>query len=224
MINNRLTSWLWLLAVLVLPMSAGASPPSQSGLIGLLEVPHQWDQSSEDYRVDSSLAVYADANINSADQRVIHNLSDLETFEWSYEAPAAAVFGYHHDGEQAWYQLGLESTGARGWVVASKQLNFHPLSELVSESLAYLTGSWDKRVFSDVADPATAKLLDVTGDEIPIEVAGTAMFEGQLWVLVVVMKQSQCWSSAAPQVLDVGWLPAHSASGQLNIWYYSRGC
>ena len=198
--------------------------PDHPGLIGLLEIPYQWDQGGESNRLLTPVVVYPDAEIMASEGRSLHSLDDLDSFEWSYEAPAAGVYGYRYDGKQSWYQVRLEATGQSGWIVASKQLQFHPLSELLLHSLAYLTGSWDKRVFSDLVDPATAKLLDVSGDQIPIEVAVTAMFEDQLWVLVVVLQQSQCSSAAPPAVIDAGWLPVHSPEGEVNAWYYSRGC
>ena len=78
--------------------------------------------------------------------------------------------------------------------------------------------------FVAVGDLATGTVLDVRGDEIPIAVAGSSMFAGELWILVVVLKESVCSSSDAPRALKSGWIPAHSAVGELNIWFYSRGC
>ena len=213
-----------LLCLMSVSFSTLARLPDHPGLIGLLEIPHQWELDGESNRLLTPLVIYPDTEIVSSEGRSLQSLDELDSFEWSYEAPAAAVYGYHYDGKQSWYQVRLEVTGQSGWVVASKQLQFHPLSELLLHSLAYLTGSWDKQVFSDLADPATARVLDVSGDQIPMEVASTAMFEGQLWILVVVLQQSQCSSSAAPAVLASGWLPVHSAEGEVNAWYYSRGC
>ena len=212
------------LFLMISSFSSLARLPDHPGLIGLLEIPHEWDRDGEHNRLLTPLVIYPDAEIVASKARTLQSLDDLDGFEWSYEASAAAVYGYHYDGKRSWYQVRLTTTGQSGWVIAEKQLPFHPLSELLLHSLAYLTGSWDKQIFGDPADPATAKRLDVSGDQIPIEVASTAMVDGQLWLLVVVLQQSQCSSSAAPAVLDSGWVPVHSAAGAVNGWFYSRGC
>lgn len=212
------------LSLLLLPLVVNAGVPSHPNLIGLLELPYTWNERTLENQLLVPFGLLSAPTAESPAIKVIKNLGHVETHEWSYEELAAAVYGYRHDGEQAWYQLRISPTGEPAWIRGNKQITFHPLSELVSESLSYMTATWDKRVFGTVGDPTTDTVLPDRGEEIPVAVAGSAMFDGKLWILAVVLKESVCSSSDAPSVLKSGWVPAHSTSGELNIWFYSRGC
>ena len=224
-VAKSLHGMLWLLAsMLLLPFASDASNPAHPGLIGLLEIPYTWDEPSRGNKLAIPARLFSVANKESPGMGAMKVLSHVETHEWSYEELAAAVYEYHYDGELTWYRLRIASSGKPAWIAASKGMIFHPLSALVSESLSYLTSAWDKRLFSRASEPSTAAALKVTGDEIPIAVAETAILKGKLWILVVVLKESVCSSADAPAVLASGWIPAHARTGKMNIWFYSRGC
>ena len=214
----------FLIILLLFPGATNARDPDHPGLIGLLEIPYAWDDQTNENHLLAPVRLFSSPITDGTELRILHNLGDVETHEWSYELPAAAVYGYHYDGEQTWYQLRESPSGDLAWMSGDRQNRFHPLSKLVSESLAYLTATWDKRIFATVGDATTSTVVVSRGEEISIAVASSAMFEGKLWILVVVLKDSVCSSSDAPRVLGSGWIPAHSASGTLNIWFYSRGC
>ena len=100
----------------------------------------------------------------------------------------------------------------------------HDIPLLISESLPYLTGAWNGRVYRTAGNAGTVTQIKSREPEAPVAVAGSAMLDKKLWFMVVVLKESPCASAEAPTVLQAGWIPAHSKSGDLNIWFYSRGC
>ena len=60
-------------------------------------------------------------------------------------------------------------------------------------------------------------------DNPDVRVVGTQQIGDALWVQVDVLDHSLCVGKT-PIVRQRGWVPAHAASGKLNIWYPSRGC
>jgi hypothetical protein len=57
-----------------------------------------------------------------------------------------------------------------------------------------------------------------------VRVTGMRTVNGALWAAVEVITDHDCGGSGAGVVRVRGWLPAHAASGDLNVWYYPRGC
>lgn len=209
---------------MALPLVAAADAPGFPGLIGLLELPSLYDTSSTGHPPGTALTIRAAPSQDSEPTGRISHPHALESHEWSYEQPAAAVYGYRHDGQTSWYQLRLLPSGRMGWVNATRDSVFHPLSELISESLPYLTAAWNGLLYRRAGDPTTVTQLEPGGPEAPVAVARSAMHENRLWFLVVALKEGPCSSAEAPVVLQAGWIPAHAESGDLNIWFYSRGC
>jgi hypothetical protein len=216
------------IALLVLLTSyvfgAGAAVPGESGLLGILELKTIAVSPAGEPKLDAPIDLRSEPKATSSTIDATGNLSDLAHYEWSYEQPGFAFYGHVYDGEKAWYELEIRRNRQRGWVQQREDLHVHWLSTLIDESLPYLTSAWDKKLFSDPTDQNSVSELGVSGEEIPIMVAGTEMVDGDLWFLVVVLRESQCASASAPSVLRSGWVPAHTNSGLLNIWFYSRGC
>jgi hypothetical protein len=73
------------------------------------------------------------------------------------------------------------------------------------------------------SDASRENILPAIGERRHVVFADTFGEAGQLWFLVVVVDGTIC-DGGPRSVLAAGWIPAHSASGQLNAWYYSRGC
>ena len=47
----------------------------------------------------------------------------------------------------------------------------------------------------------------------------------QTWLHVAVMSHSVCeFAAGPPEVVSLGWLPAHAESGEPTVWFASRGC
>ena len=60
-------------------------------------------------------------------------------------------------------------------------------------------------------------------DNPDVRVLGTQRIGDALWVNIEVLDHSFCVGKT-PIVRQRGWIPAHAPSGDLNIWYPSRGC
>jgi hypothetical protein len=50
------------------------------------------------------------------------------------------------------------------------------------------------------------------------------MIDDELWLLVIVYGDGRCTAGEPGPVLDAGWTPAHTPSGDSTAWFYSRGC
>ena len=220
-ITNLLAKTMVAAILVCVPVLAFSDMPRSPGFIGILE---NQNRDSDYETIRPSVEVRA---LPSSESEIIFQLDNLdatEAYEWDYEQRGLAVYAYEHDGTDSWYRVRIKVNARFGWVKGHKDLRFHGLSELVTNSLSYLTSEWDRRVFSDPVMSKSALKLAARGSEVPISVASTAMVEGKLWILVVVLQESPCSSSDAPPVLAAGWVPALSDRGQLNVWFYSRGC
>jgi len=209
---------------MAIPLISYAGTPEIPELIGLLEIPSLYDTQLQDHTLETPLLIRSSPSRESKSLGSINRPDALESHEWSYEQPAAAVYGYRLSGQTSWYQVRMKPSGLPGWVSSIADTVFHPLSALISESLPYLTGAWNGRVYGTAGDQSTATKIKLRGPEAPVAVAGSAMLDNNLWFLIVVLKESPCASAEAPSVLQAGWIPAHSEAGNLNIWFYSRGC
>jgi hypothetical protein len=147
--------------------------------------------------------------------------SDLPTLEYSYETPAAIVLA----AQDGWFKIRL--TGDTAWVRASRRDRFMPLADLFSEypSLTALT------------DASSAPLLDAPGGAIvaakaarppgtPVRVIEVRHRGDETWFHVALMSHSICdvEREGPPDVVQIGWLSAHSAAGEPTVWFSSRGC
>ena len=194
------------------------------GLIGLVEIPTLFDASVTGGSVSTPIALRERPSFEAPVIAWAGDANALEHYEWSYEAPAAAVYGYRHDGDIGWLRVNLVSGRTLAWLAAADVAAFHPLSEIMRDSLAYLTKAWDGRVHARAGDPKSASSLGVRGNEVPIAVAASARVRDEVWYLVTVLGESPCSSADAPSVVGAGWVPEHAASGDLNLWFFSRGC
>ena len=81
--------------------------------------------------------------------------------------------------------------------------------------------------FRPVSDPKQMKELArrAWGDESRnVRVTGMRTIDGALWAEVEVVNDHDCGSIEKVVVRARGWVPAHAPSGNLNVWYYARGC
>jgi len=145
--------------------------------------------------------------------------SELPTREYANETPAAIVLA----AQEGWFKIRL-ATGA-AWLRASSRTRFMPMADLFSEYPSLTT----------VSDAHRGPLRDNPEGEVsavkpvqpgtPVRVLGTRQSGGQTWLHVAVMSHSVCEASAGPpEVVGLGWLPAHAASGEPAVWFSARGC
>lgn len=109
-----------------------------------------------------------------------------------------------------WYQVARENhvgewrDAPRLWIQASPVWRFRP-----------------------VADDAQMKELAARAwgpESRDVRVTGSRTIGGKLWADVELITAHDCGRPGADAVRVRGWVPAHAASGDLNVWYYPRGC
>jgi hypothetical protein len=57
---------------------------------------------------------------------------------------------------------------------------------------------------------------------VAYEAVGSAVRDGRLWLYVRLL-DAVCLARE-PVEIARGWVPAKTASGELNAWFWSRGC
>lgn len=146
------------------------------------------------------------------------DVGELPTKEHAYEAPAAIVL----ERRDEWFRIRLDA--GTGWVRASDRDEYFPLEDLLADGLTYLS------------DAAETRLADAPGLEPPrsqpgtlglgrsVRVVESRTLNGELWLRLEVLSHSPCDSDEEPRVVSRGWMPAHDASGEPTVWFYSRGC
>ena len=147
--------------------------------------------------------------------------------ESGYEIASVVVF----EQQCKWLRIALDNSATRfGWVMADDA--FHPLSDLLSASrLTYLTPLWNRRLYdapdakADIAGSRVSRLSAraTNGDFTqPYRAVRTVSEQGRLWLRVELLDEA-C-SVDEPRVIDTGWVPAQSATGEQWAWFWSRGC
>ena len=205
------------------PASTVANPPDRADFVGFLEI-RSHDGVTDAISLKTPLELRLEPTMSARSLGAIKNIAAAETFEWSYESIGIGVYGYTHDGDNAWYRIYIPEKRQYAWIVGRDGFVFRGLSQLVTDSLSYMTRNWDRLVYSDPTVPGSATALETADDEVAIEIASSTRIGGRIWLLVVVLEESPCTSAEAPAVLGSGWVPALSEKGLLNVWFYSRGC
>lgn len=150
--------------------------------------------------------------------RAVRSLAEFATRELSYEQPALLVYAV----EGNWLQVAL-ADGQRLWV-SSDEVRLHPLEVVVLRRLSYLSRDWDGKVWSEPGAALTAELPPRPGVERSVRVRDARRHQGRSWLQVDIYDRSECESGPPPQLIASGWVPAHQASGEPLVWFYSRGC
>jgi hypothetical protein len=111
------------------------------------------------------------------------------------------------DRRDDWFQVVLaeetEGEPTPAWVQASPIWRFHAVTS-EAERRRVATDAWGQ-------------------DNPDVRILGTRRIGEVLWVEVEVLNHSFC-TGQTPVVLERGWIPAHASSGEVNVWYSSRGC
>jgi hypothetical protein len=150
----------------------------------------------------------------------------LESAEYAYEESAAVVY----ERRNGWYRVGYVAGEERhpAWLAPQDAGTFQDNYELFRDRLAYLTASWDGRIYRlpEVgADPQVIRRADLGGDDrhVDIEIVRLERVGDAIWALVVVLGPGRCSAQHSP-VVAAGFVPLFDSRDTLNIWFYSRGC
>jgi len=139
----------------------------------------------------------------------------LLTKEYRYEAAAAIVLETQGD----WFKLKISSGSA--WIQGTKKGKYFPLEYLFKNKMAYIESSSGIKVFRESSIYDSIGLVS-NGDFV--NVIKTVNVDSKYWHHIQILDSSGCESIEPPEVLYEGWISAHTATGKLTTWFYSRGC
>lgn len=205
-------------------------------IIGLVEVPEifgtaEGPGSGQQTPVPNSapLNLLVEPRTGAQVSVTVRSERDLISRESDYEIRSAVVT----DARDGWFKLKTEKS--EGWLEPRFAGRFHPLMELYTESLTYLTAEWNGRVFhaagkkDGVTEIPVDHVTDGDNEKWATNLAGAEVIEsqnvdGQLWLKVKVFHPDVRCEGTEPRESAEGWIPAYADSGELNVWFYSRGC
>jgi hypothetical protein len=144
--------------------------------------------------------------------------------EIGYEAGAAVVY----EQRAGWYRLALAGRNNRGgWVKAADAGHYFPVAELLPKRFTYLNEHWNGDLWSSPEEGGSVRRSRLKRDEgeqeYVVDVREVRQTDRGLWLKVALYNGSPC-EDGEVEVVEEAWLPAYSSSGQLAVWYYSRGC
>ncbi len=143
-------------------------------------------------------------------------IEKLPSEEYDYENPAVIVFEKHKD----WYKIRLEN--GYGWVLASGDNTFLSLIKLFTSHTPYLTNAWDGRVWQ--LPNEGAKQVTRVRPETAVHVITSKLVNSELWIKIQLPIEDDCGKKDNSITPIQGWIPAHSKSKDLTLWFHSRGC
>ena len=124
---------------------------------------------------------------------------------------------------EGWYMAGFISDGVRktGWISPADVVEFRSFKELLVNSMTYLTDDWDGRVWKEpnVDAPYSYFTLPYTD----VNIVDSKSVGPELWFKVEILSVGPC-EAEEPKIVVVGWIKAYSKTGDVNVWFYSRGC
>lgn len=144
--------------------------------------------------------------------------AELPTLEHDYETQAAVVLAQRDD----WFRIRLAEGSA--WIRRSKEARFFPLQELLLSGLTYIAEPDGKGLSSAPGAADRGIAVDLLTEGRSVRLLDTKSVGGDLWLKLAVHGQSPCESADEPKSVAEGWLPAHTATGEPIVWFYSRGC
>ena len=179
-----------------------------SAVIGRISVERPWTISPSGGCEGLSVKVH----LTGAD-----SAAELPTLEYSYETPAAVVL----QRKGPWFKIRLAEQS--GWIRATAQNQFFSLEELLAENLTYVANA-DGGGLAAAPGTERSAATNLLSAERHVKVLENRAVGEQLWLRVAVQSHSVCEGVEEPTTLAEGWVPAHSATGEPTVWFYSRGC
>jgi hypothetical protein len=225
------------LALILLILSV-ASATAEEPIIGLFTLPEVLGEGPCDHFLPEEITLYSgmDKKLISGKIRVdkfwvfpdlggcegltvnTHvrgEVHELLTKEYRYEAAAAIVLETQSD----WFKLKTSSGSA--WIQGTKKGKYFPLEHLLKNKMAYIKSQSGIKVFRE---PSLYDSIGLVSNSDSVKIIKTVSIDNKYWIHIQIMDSSGCESNEPPEVLYEGWTPAHTATGKLTTWFYSRGC
>jgi hypothetical protein len=216
------------------PDPVPAAKPGPNALIGLLQLPQVFgppEQGGVGAAEDpGTVTLHAGPDVTSERLGMLSAIDDFEFREYTCEGAAAVVY----EEADGWYRIGLRTRRLGGrdsaWVNAGGAGDFLPIGALLVNRLAYLNSHWDGRLWPWPPDRPRSRGTPAPGGAdrgsaraYPVNVLETRTLDRGLWLRVETLSGDPC-DGGTPEVLDRGWVPAYSDSGQLVAGFHARGC
>ena len=168
-----------------------------------------------------AVPIYSDPSSKSPVIGEIEGLESVETKEFDYEAHAAVVYKIIN----GWGLVHVtdKENMKFGWISLHEQGPFHPLVKLFNTGLCYLKKDWDGVLYKSINTLKSIKRFQVDGKRWDISIVRSEYHQGVLWFEIKLLGPGRC-KGGNNKALDEGWIPAYKNNGELNIWFYSRGC
>lgn len=221
------TGWRIAVVFFLIELSAAAEDWYPRGrIIGSVEIPALHDTVNREHRTKQPRAIplYSDPAEDAARVMTAKDRSEIESLEHGYEQVSAGVVEIKSQGGHRWYRVQYKSAGrtGTGWLSERDAGRFRTLSEIL-KGRGFLTDAWDGVLYRAPRQAAPKETAPQLRDRPDVLVADSAGDPEKLWLLVVIVDGTIC-DNGSRSVIAAGWIPAHSESGRLTTWRYSRGC
>lgn len=152
----------------------------------------------------------------------LEGADQLASREHGYEHRSAVVY----DMENGWYLVSYSDAGRTGmaWLSPDDAGTFRSVVTLLEDGLSYMTAVWDRRLYQTPDRMGPSTTLTAHQGVWSITVAHSRVEGAEPWLRVVVQEGSPCEGESHPRVHAAGWVPLYAEDGQLNAWFYARGC
>jgi hypothetical protein len=218
-----------LMFMVAMLVSLATAPLQEQRIIGLVEIPALFGVLESDQPVptppDSVRPISLRDSPDPAATIVvsIESADAIEVREHGYEQPSAVVYEISKNG---WYLLSytLGARSGKAWLDPADAGVFRDVATLLRDGLSYLTREWDRKLYAAPAGEPAAHQIPSDMIEPAIIIADHTVQNDEDWFLVVVQSSSPCEGMTHPPVVSAGWLPAHTRSGQMQLWFHARGC
>jgi hypothetical protein len=195
-------------------------------IIGSVEIPALFDESSKkSSNARASVTLHSRPSDGAPPVVVVKDRTVFETLEHGYEELSVGVLEISWHNNERWYLVQYKD-GDRtneGWLSPHDAGTFRFLLNILQGRMAFLTSAWDRVLYRTPKIDAPKERLPKLSDKPDVVVATGAGDPQQLWLLVVILDGTIC-NGGSRAVLAAGWIPGHSATGQVTTWHYSRGC
>jgi hypothetical protein len=211
------------LGLLSLPEAFGYGPCQAFApeVVALYEAPSATASSSASIQVDQHWSFAPHGGCEGLKVSVHRGAAreELPTLEYANESPAAVVLGVR-DG---WVKIRLANGSA--WLRPTVRGRFMPMAELFSEyvTLTKLTDAHHGPLREKPAEDGGGAAVPARS---PVRVLEFREAGNETWLRVALMSHSICDAETGgpPEVKSLGWVRAHSPSGEPTVWFSARGC
>lgn len=225
--RRRLRSRMIAVSLVLACVSTAFASEARVGLIGFIEIPAVFGEidphgppGQSQPSTQANIPLWREPSKNSPVVKRISRPGAVVSHEFGYEEYAAAV--YERFGEWTRVALTGDADSEFGWIAPEYSGAFHRLE---AHGLSYLTEHWDRRLYeSPLGAPMPGLEQAALGSQPAIQVVEVSGSGRNAWLLVELLRESQCVSQGEREVVAQGWIKLHDPDDNPTAWFYPRGC